>query len=362
MYDRDRLLDSTDLPALADELLGHRTGSDRSPTWPCPNPNHAQTGATPPVTVFTGRNGFQRWHCHGCGDGGTAIDLVIAVDRCNVKDALETLARRAGQAGDARAPCRARHRPTRPPPPPDRVTDADGLARYVDECAERLWTPAGEPVLRWLTENRGLPPDVLRINRIGADPGARAQARPDGMPSAGRAAVLPVLRDGEPVFAQLRTITPGRLRYVNASTDLAPNPRIGIYEPAEQRADCIIVAEGVLDALSSAAAGYRSAAVLGAAIPRPERLAADRVAETLAAPDAHLVLAFDADEAGQRGADQLRELLAARTRVPTTTLRLPPTANDLNDWMRSSPDWPLDLHDFVRLALETQTPSRALTR
>lgn len=362
MYDRDRLLDSTDLPALADELLGHRTGSERSPTWPCPNPNHAQTGATPPVTVFTGRNGFQRWHCHGCGDGGTAIDLVIAVDRCNVKDALETLARRAGQAGDDRAPCRARQRSTRPPPPPDRVTDPDGLAHYIDECAKRLWTPVGEPVLRWLTETRGLSPDVLRVNRVGADAGARAQARPDGMPSAGRAAVLPILRDGEPVFAQIRAITPGRLRYLNASTDLAPNPRIGIYEPAEQGADCIIVAEGVLDALSAATAGYRSAAVLGALIPRPELLAADRMAETLAAPDAHLVLAFDSDEAGQRGADQLRQLLAARTRVPTTRLSLPPTANDLNDWMRNSPDWPLDLHDSVRLALETQTPSRALTR
>lgn len=37
MYDRDALLAAVDLRALADDLLGHRSGTGRSPMWPCPN-------------------------------------------------------------------------------------------------------------------------------------------------------------------------------------------------------------------------------------------------------------------------------------------------------------------------------------
>ena len=78
MHDRDAILAAVDLAALADELLGSRRGTARSPTWPCPNAQHAQTGRTPPVTVFRSQQGHERWHCHGCGAGGTAIDLVLA--------------------------------------------------------------------------------------------------------------------------------------------------------------------------------------------------------------------------------------------------------------------------------------------
>ena len=53
MYDRDALLAALDLRALADDLLGHRSGGGRSPMWPCPNAQHAQSGRTPPVSIFT---------------------------------------------------------------------------------------------------------------------------------------------------------------------------------------------------------------------------------------------------------------------------------------------------------------------
>src|SRR3954470_13795052 len=96
MYDRDAIVASVDLPGLADELLGGRRGTDRSPMWPCPNPQHAQTGRTPPVSIFTSRRGEQRWRCHGCGTGGTAIDLVMACCRIDARHAMDQLARRVG--------------------------------------------------------------------------------------------------------------------------------------------------------------------------------------------------------------------------------------------------------------------------
>ena len=96
MYDRDALLAAVDLRALADDLLGHRSGGGRSPMWPCPNTQHAQSGRTPPVSIFTSRRGEQRWRCHGCGDGGTAIDLVLACRGGTARDAMAFLAERAG--------------------------------------------------------------------------------------------------------------------------------------------------------------------------------------------------------------------------------------------------------------------------
>ncbi len=123
------------------------------------------------------------------------------------------------------------------------VADPAGLAAFVDECAERLWQAQGRVVLQWLTQLRGLPEEVLAGNRIGADPGRQSQPRPDGMPSSGRAAVLPVCEAGQPVFVQLRPISPlpDRPRYLNAASRLATNPRIGIYEPPEPVGRCVIV-------------------------------------------------------------------------------------------------------------------------
>lgn len=364
VYDRDRIVEVIDLASLADEILGPRRGTSRSASWPCPSPQHAQTGRTPPVSLYRSRGGEERWHCHGCGIGGSAIDLVMAVHRLTVAEALEELAGRAGVRDSAEGswPRRVAARPwkgsvaTRPP-----VADPAGLAAFVDECAERLWKPQGQTVRRWLTEVRGIPEAVLERNRIGADPGRAAQARPDGMPSCGRAAVLPVIEDGRPVFAQLRAISPhpDGPRYLNAASRLAVNPRVGMYEPCEPVGRCVIVTEGVIDALSANTAGFRSAAVFGAALVG--RRTGDRtrlVADRLKAFGATLVVAFDADEAGQEGGRALRESLR-HLGARSVYLHVPPVRNDLNAWMLTSPDWGRTLRLAVRTAA---IPASQLTR
>jgi hypothetical protein len=97
MYDRDAIIAAVDLRALADELSGPGAGGRRSSSWRCPNPQHVQTGRTPPVTIFTSRRGEPRWRCHACGAGGTAIDLVMACRGLDIGEALAFLARRVGQ-------------------------------------------------------------------------------------------------------------------------------------------------------------------------------------------------------------------------------------------------------------------------
>jgi hypothetical protein len=245
------------------------------------------------------------------------------------------------------------------------VTDPAGLEAFVKQCAARLWQPEGRAVLAWLTKGRGLPEEVLARNCIGADVGRHRQPRPAGMPSCGRAAVLPVLEAGAPVFAQLRTVTadPAWPRYLNASTNVAVNPRVGIYEPVEPIGRCVIITEGVLDALSANAAGFRAAAVLGAGLAAKDAggRANDTALGRLSALDGLLVIAYDADEAGQRGSRALRDALEERGHR-AIRLHVPPEANDLNGWMNGSHDWPQMLRGAVRTAVDVCRRTRPLTR
>ena len=118
--------------------------------------------------------------------------------------------------------------------------------------------------------------------------------------------------------------------------------------------------EGVLDALSAAAAGFRGVALLGASVPDPSRPSRRcRPGFETGSPqlDGRLVLALDNDDAGQRGSDRLLALLGDRP----DTVRVAPSGavKDLNEWMRSVGDeWPAVLADSMRTAIDiTRTPS-----
>ncbi len=351
MYDRDAIIAAVDLRILADELLGPHSGTARTPTWRCPDSEHQQTGRTPPVNIFTSRRGEQRWRCHSCGEGGTAIDLVMACQHLDIRDALDLLARRVGQTEQ---PPTWTPAPRRPPThvagEPERgCRDQAAMDRYIDSCARALFVPEGKEIHRWLTETRGLPDDVLRANKVGADLGPRRQRRPEGMPRTG-GAVLPVHFDGHAVYAQIRVPHPrgDGPRYLNPASDLAPNPRMARLQPSEQRHPEVVVTEGTIDALSAATAGYRSIAVLSASYP-------DRaVAHALSRLPDPLVLAFDQDAAGQAAAERLKTLLEAQLRPPAN-LVLP--EGDLNESLVQSTDWPKEMS----LRVNASTSDRAIS-
>jgi len=355
MYDRDAIIAAVDLRALADEMLGPHSGGERTPTWPCPNPQHAQTGRTPPVNVFTSHRGEQRWRCHGCGEGGTAIDLVIVCRGVDAREAIEQLAGRVGHIPcqlDWEPPQRARLEPG----PVRGCRDPDGLAAYVESCARTLWRPEGLAVRSWLIEERGLPEAVLRANQVGADLGPRRQPRPDGMCRTG-GAVLPVMARGEAVYAQVRVPhpRPDRPKYLNPRGDLAPNPRLARFRPTTVVHPEVIITEGAIDGLSAAAAGYRAVAVLSAGYPDQS------VAHALSRLPHPLAIAFDPDDAGRAGAGRLAHLLDAEFR-PASVLDL--GDGDLNDALRQSPDWTVELPELVqgRTARGAERAPRALSR
>jgi hypothetical protein len=314
------LLRRIDLAALADELLD---GRGHNNMWRCPT-HEGQTGLTPPVSVFSGDDGVPRWHCHSCGDGGTAIALLLRSGAAaNSPDAIEQLAARAHVAPPTTTPAPRRELRER------RWWELD-LFSYVKVCAARLHTPEAAGPRKWLTDTRAIPDDVIDAAVIGFDPGARALPRQDGIPRT-PAIVVPIREPAEQppgwtvTYTLHRVLGPSRSRWRSPVSQLARNPGVGFFDPPQRTRSALMVTEGPMDALSALAAGYRAAAVLGTGTPNA------RLADRLARTGEHLILAFDNDPAGREATDRLSGLLRARG-APHSLLHIPARFGDLNEW------------------------------
>jgi hypothetical protein len=356
-YDRNEVLGRTDLAELADQLVGPRKGRGAGATWPCPDPGHGnQTGKTPPVSIFRTGYGDERWRCHSCGAGGTAIDLVMTTQGVRFPEAIELLARRAGVAEVDRPIAALRTARIQRPEPAAPSRPSAEVERFVAAAEAHLWSEQGRPMRRWLAE-RGLGEEVLRANRVGADPGPTALDRPRGLPRGGPAVVLPVLGpDGEATYLQSRYLSPNGHKYDNPSAALAGGlPRTAEVRLPRPPADpgLVVVSEGIPDALVAAQAGYRAAAVLGAGVP-DERTAAALVERF---PTERLVVAFDADGPGQAGAERLQELLAERGAGDRVSrLEVPTAAGDLNGWQQlAGPSFGEQLAEAIAARTTTTT-------
>lgn len=344
ILDRDAVVAAVDLRTLADRLLGRRADTAGSPTWPCPDPEHPHMAREPgEVKTYLTRRGEQRWHCHGCGSGGTAVDLVMKARRTGVREALLYLAEPAPAL-------RSSPSPASPMARADPALGRGDFDAWVAHATDLLSQPYGEPVRKWLTEVRGIPDDVLRVNRIGATaitPGHMLPTR-RGIPgrrAASPSAVLPVLAKGRPIHAQLRLIDPqpGEPAYLNPpASGKTRHPRLGLYRPAQRQHAEILVTNGIIDALSANAAGYRSAAVLSPGLADAE------VAVHLSRLNGPLVLALGPTGPGDVAADRLMLHLEARGRRPTilTTFN-----GDLNDALVTAGDWPRKLAAHVGQAV-----------
>jgi hypothetical protein len=353
-FDRDEVLSRIDLGDLADALLGTRHPRTRS--WRCPNPSHEQTGRTPPVTVFPGDHG-DRWHCHGCGEGGTAIDLAIrAGPAADFRTAIAWL---AGRANVGPQPEAGRPVDRRPPARPRTVELDAGAARsmaaYARVCAEHLWGPEGRAVHSWLTGERAIPAEVLLAEGIGADPGPAWLPRPDGLPRAFPAAVFPARMGDEVVFLQSRVLRPGDHRWLNPRSSFAPNPRFAMLGEAAGAHGRVVVTEGMIDGLSAVAGGEGAVALLGAATVNDETLA--RIARCASVA----VLATDNDDAGRRARSRLRAGLTSLG-VGVSDLVIPERFKDLNDWHREArARWLRTLGSAVHIATQERVaPSSTL--
>lgn len=176
---RDEVLGRIDLV----ELIGRHTGrgvrvGGNHGMSACPSAEHAQTGSTPPVSLSLGVVP-QLWHCHGCGEGGTAVDVLRVALRLDRRQAWLATIRLAGLPVDdwPGAPTRIWLAPPSAPTrfePLDAVKAAPLLDRFL---AERKWSPdvAAEHRLEVVCDQSGRP--RVRFPFVPADPLSPWQAR-----------------------------------------------------------------------------------------------------------------------------------------------------------------------------------------
>jgi DNA primase len=107
------------------------------------------------------------WHCFACGRHGSVIDLVMTVEGCDFRSALELIRRRWLRGEDVPLT-----RPIRPLPKPTELP-ADvlsALAAAQAFYAELLWADEGAPAREYLRA-RGISEDTARQLGLGYAPG-----------------------------------------------------------------------------------------------------------------------------------------------------------------------------------------------
>lgn len=389
LMDRRQLLAQTNLVELVTEICGPPRGHGRSARWHCPNPDHPDR--TPSMGIYTSGSGDERWKCHACGEGGTAVDLLMISANMNAGDALRDLAHRAGldhpapiAIGRTITPAQTRGThavsgpasstgfssgssterrsaaavPTGPmgirPTQPGHLTEGQlhararqspdpAIERIVTAAAELLWQPVGRYARRYLAR-RGFPDELLREQRVGFDPGPAVLLRPAGLPRRGPGIVFPALdpTTGAAVYYQLRALSPdiaADRKYDQPTTEMAANPRLVALSTAHNGArggGVVAICEGFPDAYTAHLAGVRALALLGIghAGPSGVRDLANRI--TSEHPATAYTVCFDNEARATQLAYRLGAELS-RHGVITTRILPPDGIKDLNTWWQAEP-------------------------
>ena len=319
----ERIKREMDLAALVRakgiELLPHGTGhlAGRCPF---------HDDKTPSFIVTPGKNLF---HCLGCGAGGTVIDFLMKHDGLSFRHAVEIL--RDGKAVALVASTVPTKKATVPKLAPPVAYDADDqtlLRQVIDYYQERLQqTPAALDYLR----KRGLDsaeaiavfklgfadrtlglrlPNKQRVT--GADIRERLTRlglyRESGHEHLNGCVVFPILSaDGLIAGAYGRKIvenqTPGLAKHL-----YLPGPHRGLWNPSCLASREIILCEALIDALTFWCAGFKNVTAAYGVEGFTEEM---ETAFTLAKVE-RVLIAFDRDEAGDRGAIKVAERLMAR--------------------------------------------------
>jgi len=322
-YDVEDVRERVDLVELVEAETGEAFANGK---MCCPLPGHDER--TPSFGVFRGRDGAQRWKCHGCGRGGDAFALLQELRGIGFADALVELGRRAG-ALTMKRDARPKSKPKPAPAPP----------RYPDRAELfRVWW-ASKRVHRqrrtrdWLA-SRGINAEAIGPELARALPrylAEEAEPLPEWAgPWRRRHALLIPLRDvrGNMVSLKARDVTgEARVKELNPkgftstglvyANDVAARMLAGL--PSLKPGAALAIAEGGPDFLATCAevAGFDDLApwaVIG--IPGSGSWSSELAARI---PDGlRVVVATDHDEAGNDYAREVTRDLAARCDVRRT--------------------------------------------
>ncbi len=135
--------------------------------------------------------------------------------------------------------------------------------------------------------------------------------------------IIPFSKDGVVFYFQARATGDQRPKYLNPSTEIAPNPSEILY-PYDEDADHLVVCEGPLDAISLQLQGVNATATM-------KNTVSPRQAEILSTFQGKIILGFDNDAAGKRGIQAFERLRKERRMNPFYVCDLPNKCKDWND-------------------------------
>lgn len=265
------------------------------------------------------------WRCVSCQATGNVIQFVQRFDGVSFRHAFELLKNGAAFTGAPTcAPVKKGTVPRLPSPVATSADDQAALRQVLDYYHERL--KENPPALAYL-QKRGIGAEAVAAFRLGfvdRTLGLRLpqKNRAEGAAIRERLTRLGVLRDTGHEHLRGRVVFPviaenGELGtvYGRAIDDggkhdrhlFLPGPMRGVWNPAALRSPEIILTEGVIDALTFWCAGFRHVTTCYSAKALPEEL----LAALIAAKVHRVLIAFDRDDAGERGAAEVAAQLAA---------------------------------------------------
>ena len=297
--------------------IGPPQKHSRQPFWHCP----FHDDRTPSLTITPD---LRHWKCFGCGRSGDAIDWVMSRTGCSFREAVAQLGGRLpDRKPQAAATGRKQLRRSPPTPDPDWRIKAEAIAA---DCANALTSPEAIRARVWLI-NRGLRPETLARWRIGynAREGTRCGLwleRGITIPWSLRG-VVTAINVRRPRGAEKYKLVKGSARQgLFLGDEIVPG------RPT-------LVVEGEFDTLLGwqAVGDLINIATLGSATARPDRLA---IQQLITSPI--ILIAYDSDSAGQRGADLWQAMTARVHRVPIPSgkdlTEFHQRGGDIGRWMR----------------------------
>lgn len=320
---------------------------------------------TPSFVVNPAR---QTWHCFGaCAEGGDLFTFAQKLHGWDFKEALRELAAEAGVQLQRQSPTQKSRS--------DQLDKLRGIAASAAEFfqgALRRESAAG--IRSYLRDQRGLNDETIQVFQIGYAPDSwdfmlRALRdlghSDDEIVEVG----LAVRNENGRVYDRFRNrlIIPirdergrvvgfgGRAMDANDSAKYINSPQSAIFDKSRllfgldtarsaiRDSGTVVIVEGYMDVIQARQAGYANVvAQMGTAMTEPQiRLVAPRFAK-------RIVLALDADEAGQNAARRSLEVArqtltrdyAGKLSVDIAILQIP-AGKDPDDFLRESPDgWP----------------------
>lgn len=265
------------------------------------------------------------WRCMSCGATGNVIQFVQRFDGVSFRHAYELLKNNAAFTGvPSCAPVKKTTVPKLPAPVASDADDQAALRQVLGYYHERL--KENPDALAYL-QKRGIAAeaiDAFRLGFVDRTLGLRLpQAnRKEGAAIRERLTRLGILRDtghehlrGRIVFPVIAENGAIGTVYGRAIDDggkhdrhlFLPGPQCGIWNPAALRSSEVIVTEGIIDALTFWSAGFRHVTTGYSAKALPDELL-DAVVK---AKVPRVFIAYDRDEAGDKGAAEVAEQLGA---------------------------------------------------